>query len=377
MTLPLEQMKAFIVDKTRSNAVAIGDKLPASTVDGLFQFRENGGWVGSFWTGLNYLCYELSGDETFIEVARRSRHRFTKRLYQNPETLDHDIGFLYSLSSVADHKLTGDAEARQVAIDAAKALAGRYHEAGRFINAWPVWHPGEEFSEGNRGRIIVDCMYNLPLLFWAAETTGDARFRNIAEAHADTSAHTLVRPDYSCFHTYLFDPETGVRLRGTTFQGYADDSIWSRGQSWALGGFTYAYRYTGNKLFLDRAVGCAKLFIRELEADSVPMWDFRLPSKEGEPRDTSAGAIAAAGLLELAQLAEPDDAALFRAAAERIVGSLFAHYATVGAPEEQGLLREATGFRSRHVEVNVSLIYGDYYFAEAVARLLGRTKAYW
>lgn len=375
--LPLAEMKRFIIDKTQSNAAAFGDKLPASTADGVYQFRDNGGWVGSFWTGLNYLCSELSGDAAFVDNARQSRWRFAKRLYEDPQSLDHDTGFLFSLSAVADYRLTGDAESRRLALGAAEVLAGRYHADGRFINAWNVWTPGEPFSEGNRGRIIIDCMYNLPLLFWAAEQSGDDRYREIAVAHALTSAATLVRADYSCYHTFLFDPATGKPLRGTTFQGNDDDSIWSRGQAWALGGFTHAYRYTGDRRFLDTATGCANVFISELEADGVPMWDFRLPDKAGEPRDTSAGAIAAAGLLELAEHADPADAAAFRTAAERIVGSLFAHYATVDAPDEQGLLREATGFRSRNVEVGCSLIYGDYYFAEAVARLLGVSRGYW
>jgi len=171
----LPTIQSFILAKTRRNADRFGDRLPHATADGRYEFMDDGFWVGGFWTGLAWLCSELSGEGVYADIARRSRQRFLKRLYENRETTDHDLSFLFSLSSVADYKLTGSAEARQTALDAAKVLADRFHPRGRFIQAWNVWTPGDPFSEANRGRIIIDCMYNLPLLFWASEETGDSR----------------------------------------------------------------------------------------------------------------------------------------------------------------------------------------------------------
>lgn len=375
--LPLEEMRQFIIEKTRSNAAKFGDRMPTATQDGQYKFAEDGFWVGGFWTALCTLAYEWTKDESFIEAARASQHRLKKRLYEKTASLDHDIGFLYELSFVADYKATGSAEARRVALDAAEVLAKRYNERGRFINAWNVWSPGDAFSENNRGRIIADCMYNLPFLFWAAEETGDERFRRIAMDHADVNARTIVRPDYTTYHTYLFDPATGEPRRGETHQGYADESCWSRGQAWTIGGYAHAYRYTGKKEYLELARKLTDVFLSKLEDDLVPMWDFSLPTKEGEPRDTSAAAIAAASMLEMANHLPAEDAAKYTDMAQRIVESLYKSYTTQHKPEEEGLLLEACGHKPKNVDLVGSLIYGDYYFAEAVARLSGARYLYW
>jgi unsaturated chondroitin disaccharide hydrolase len=374
----LKDMEAFIVKKTKNNAAQFGDKLPHATVNGKYDFMDNGFWVGGFWTGLLWLGFELSGDVIFEEAARRSRHRFGKRLYDDRETTDHDLGFLFSLSSVADYKLTGNKDARKTALDAADALADRFNPQGNFIQAWNVWTPGDPFSEENRGRIIIDCMYNLPLLFWASEETGDDKYRNIAIAQADTCAKTIVRPDRTTYHTYLFDPESGQPLRGKTHQGFADESCWSRGQAWAIGGYAHAYRYTSKPEYMVLAKELAQVFIDSLEDDLVPMWDFVFQGgQEGEPRDTSAAAIVAASLLEMASLLPEVEGAYYRSIAERMVWSLYQNYSTKDEPTQEGLLKEATGHKPADSNINVSLIYGDYYFAEAVARLLGKTVVYW
>ncbi|WP_309119026.1 glycoside hydrolase family 88 protein [Paenibacillus sp.] len=376
--LPLSEMRAFIINKTANNGRLFGDRLPVSTQNGRYSFAEDGFWVGGFWTGLNWLCFEMSGDRAFAEVARASRHRFIKRLYEHPETLDHDTGFLYQLSFIADYKLTGNVDARKIALDSAKALRARFNPKGKFIQAWNVWKPGQAFSEENRGRIIIDCMYNLPLLFWAAEQTGDDAFRETAVAHADTCAATMIRPDYTTYHTYVFEPDTGEPKYGRTAQGYDHESCWTRGQSWAIGGYAYAYRYTGNRRYLDIALGTAKAFMERVEEDGIPMWDFSIPSKEGEPRDSSAATIAVAGILELAShLGEGEDRSRLERYAERTLASLWNHYSSRELPEEQGLILHACGSRKMGGDLDCSFPFADYYFAESVARLSGMTRAYW
>lgn len=376
-TNPYRQAEAFILQKTGWNGRSFGDRLPLATTGGTYKFAEDGTWVGGFWPGINWLCYQISGEEGYIEAAKASRHRFTKRLYEHKETLDHDIGFLYMPVFVAEYKLTGSREARQIALDAADQLKGRFNQAGQFIQAWNVWHPGEEFSEDNRGRIIIDCMYNLPLLFWAWQETGNEEYRRVAVAHADTCAKTIVRPDYTTFHTYVFDPVIGAPKRGRTFQGYADDSCWARGQSWAIGGFAYAYRYTRNMEYLRIARGVGEVYMSQVESDYVPVWDFSVPNRDEAARDTSAAAIAAASLLELASLVEEDEAEKYRTFATATVESLYENYSTWKEPDHQGLLKEACGHHPANSDVNCSLIYGDYYFVEAVARLAGKGKGYW
>lgn len=373
----LLEITNFISEKTSRNASSFGDALPAHTKDGKYIFADNGFWTGGFWTGMNWLCYELTKDDKFIKSARDSYPRLLKRMYETPETLDHDIGFLYSLSFVADYKLTGDMAARKVALDAADHLKSRFNSKGNFIQAWNVWVAGDPFSEENRGRIIIDCMYNLPLLFWASEETGDEEYRRVAEAHADTCARTIIRPDFTAFHTYVFDPETGEPKFGQTFQGFRDDSCWSRGQTWAIGGYTYAYKYTGKKSYLDIARNCAEVFLDKVEQDLVPLWDFDVPDPELANRDSSAAAIAAASLLELAQHVDEKEKLRYEAYAGCVVTHLYEKYATAMDDSHEGLLIHGCGHHPAGENVDCSLIYGDYYFIEAVARLQGLTKGYW
>ncbi|CAH1226940.1 Unsaturated glucuronyl hydrolase [Paenibacillus allorhizoplanae] len=373
----LSTIVSFITDKTKRNAAKYGDRLPAHTKDGVYEFSENGFWTGGFWTGLNWLSYELTGDESFIRTARDSYPRLLKRLYDTPETLDHDIGFLYSLSFVADYKITGNPEALKVALDAADRLAERFNEKGQFIQAWNVWKQGDPFSEENRGRIIIDCMYNLPLLFWASEITGNQTYRQIAESHANTCMSTIIRSDFTAYHTFVFDPVTGEPKFGQTHQGYADESVWSRGQTWAIGGYTHAYRYTGNDAYLNVARNCAKVFLDKVEPDLIPLWDFSVPDPKTAKRDSSAAAIAAASLLELTKFVEGSERSAYETYANQVVQNLFEMYSTNHDETHEGLLIHGCGHHPAGKNIDCSLIYGDYYFVEAVARLLGKTKVYW
>jgi unsaturated chondroitin disaccharide hydrolase len=370
-------MEAFVLDKTKSNIEKYGDQLPAHTVQGKYEFTPNGFWTGGFWTGMNWLNYEISGDEQFVEAARASSRRFTDRLYQHPETLDHDIGFLYIPSFVADYKITGSKEARQIALDAADRLKERYNPEGRFIQAWNVWKKGEPFSEENRGRIIIDCMYNLPILFWATEETGDESFKQVAIAHAETCMNTIIRPDYTAFHTYVFDPVSGKPKYGRTFQGYADESCWSRGQTWAIGGYAYAYAYTGKQEFLEVARKCAEVYLNRLEGDLVPPWDFDVPDRSTAKKDTSAAAIAAASLLELAEHVDGDERDRYLTYVHEVMDELYLNYSTREMPDDEGLILHACGHHPNNSHIDCSLIYGDYYFIEALARLQGKSKGYW
>ena len=136
-------------------------------------------------------------------------------------------------------------EAKNSAIKAADCLLERWKPKGEFIQAWGNIHDNAMY------RLIIDCMLNLPLLYWATDVTGDAKYREIATKHAKTCRSVIIRPDGTTYHTYYFDPETGAPLRGVTHQGFSDDSCWARGQAWGIYGFALSYAYTKNDVFIE------------------------------------------------------------------------------------------------------------------------------
>lgn len=329
-------------------------------------------WVDGFWSGQLWLAYAETQDPVFFEAARAQRPYFIARL-DRPETHDHDLGFLYTLTLVADHVLTGDEEACRGALRAADALAGRYNPRGRFIPAWNWQSNGDP----NRGRIIIDCMENLNLLFWAAAQTGQTCYRDIAVAHAHTTIDTIVRADASTYHSFVCDPDTGEPLYGQTVQGFADDSCWSRGQAWGIHGFAMAYRYAGNERFRVTAIRLADYALARLPDDGVPYWDFLLTDDAPCYRDSSAGAIMAAGLFLLADVLDDEaKAAHYRASARAILDGLIAGYTTFDHPQAEGLLTQGASHVA-HGYCDNMLPYGDYFFIEALLRAQGRTAFFW
>ncbi|QHW32896.1 glycosyl hydrolase [Paenibacillus rhizovicinus] len=356
--------------KITRNAAEIADTFPHASLNGTYNSCPAHDWGAGFWPGLLWLVYRENGDERLRLTAESLERKLGETLTAYDE-LHHDVGFMFSLSSVAQYKLCQDSNARRHGLMAANLLAGRFNPAGDFIRAWPDWD-GEDHS----GWAIIDCMMNLPLLYWASEELGDPRYKHIAKRHADMVLRDFLRPEGSSYHIVCFDPETGERTGALAGQGYAAESAWARGTAWALYGFALSYRYTGEQRYLDAAKRAAHFFVSRLPEDKVPYWDFLLPDVNGMPRDSSSAAIAASGILEIAGFAEGPDAAYYRSAAAAILRSLDENY---GAWEEkeQGLLLHATGFYSRNAYVDVPIIYGDYYFAEALLKLKGQVELFW
>lgn len=360
--------------KIKNNINQHSGKLPHITGDKCYEWGENNDWIEGFYIGMMWLSYEYSKDPFYKESAESFYQNFKHRLDNHVELDHHDIGFLYSLSAVAQWRITKNEDAKALALQAAEKLAERWRPKMGAIQAW-----GKEGDPQNGGRIIIDCLLNLPLLFFAYEHTNDRKYYDIAYKHALKSLRFLVRGDASSYHTFYFDQENGNAIRGGTHQGYEDGSTWTRGQSWGVYGFALAYRYTKDPIFLDTSKRMARYFIEHLPEDHVAYWDFDVPIEEGTPRDSSASAIVACGLLELLELLDENDPdrEFFKEALGLKMLSLVQNYSTMNLPEAEGLLQHG----SYHVRGDRGpddyMIWGDYYYLEALVRLEKGIKGYW
>ncbi|GGG09148.1 glycoside hydrolase family 88 protein [Paenibacillus aceti] len=362
------------VSKVRANMERFGTRFPHISTNGVYQLNDNEDWTNGFWSGMLWLCYEYTGDEAFrqkaIETVKDFRRRFDAKI-----VLDHhDIGFLYSLSSKAQWIIEKDESARQLTLEAADLLLKRWRPAGGgYIQAW-----GREGDPKEAGRIIIDCLLNLPLLFWAEQQTGDPKYREVAVTQAEKTRRYIVRGDDSSYHTFFFDPSTGEPIGGATHQGYTNGSTWTRGQAWGVYGFALAYRYTGDPLFLETSRRMARYFLEHLPEDHVAYWDFNAPVDENTYRDSSASAIVAAGLQELLEhLDEQDpDRAYFKQGLTDSLTSLVENYSTIGEDAE-GLLKRGSYYVRGGLSPDDYMIWGDYYYLEALMRLEKGFKGYW
>lgn len=337
----------------------------------------NDQWTNGFWTGELWLAYENSKDQRFREAAMFQVESFLKRIKQGIETDTHDLGFLYSLSCVAGYKLTGDETARKAALLAADKLASRFHEKGQFLQAWG------SLTDKNNYRLIIDCLLNLPLLYWASAETGDEHYAKIAHAHFETALKVVIRPDYSTYHTYYFDPETGNPLKGVTHQGYSADSAWSRGQSWGVYGIALSYRYTRRPEYLQLFDRVTDYFISHLPEDLIPYWDFTFEDGSDEPRDSSALAITICGLLEMADCLSPEEGAHYRSLAKKLMKPLIALCSAQSPEQSNGqLLHGVYGRKTPYNDcidhgIDECNLWGDYYYVEALTRLSKTWEPYW
>ena len=348
---------------------ADGDVYPRGYKDGKWGVAPNAQpnyWTESFWPGQLWLAYELTKDEAYREVADKNVLDFYRRVVENDEVdWHHDIGFLYTLSSVAPYKLTGNKIAKEAALIAAYSLSRRFRYRGSFIQSMGA----DGNHEPQNYRFIVDTMMNLPLLFWAAEETGDQTYKDKAMRHLRTTLKYLVREDGSTYHHFLMDHATGGPIRGLTLQGAHDESFWSRGQAWIIYGLAIAYDYTGDKSLLPEFVRVTDFFIDHLPKDYVPFWDFIYNDGDDEPRDSSAAAIAACGILEMARLIPHDTYNMekYIEVAKKMICSLVRDYRTTLEMEEEALLTQVIGSKP-HGGKPTSTSYGDYFYLECLLR---------
>ncbi len=323
-------------------------------------FEGNAWWTNGFWPAMMWQLYHATKDRIYEEEAHRVQRMLREELcyYTN---LHHDVGFQFLLSFGAEYALSGDAEARRLALQAAGVLGGRFNPNG-FIRAWN--------GEGKEGWAIVDCLMNLPLLYWASRETGDPRFALIARRHADTSIEHFLRVDGSCNHIIVFDPVTGRVIDTPAGQGYAAGSSWSRGQAWALYGFTLCFLNTGEPRYLAAARRVADYFLGHIRINGLTDSDFCQPIHE-ERIDNIAGACAASGLLDLAQATGGEDALRYQGAALRMLRAIDSLCADWN-PAHCGILTKCTAsYHDDGAGRHINIVYGDYFFIEGILKLKG------
>jgi unsaturated chondroitin disaccharide hydrolase len=232
-------------------------------------------------------------------------------------------------------------------------------------------------------RFIIDCLLNLPLLYWATEETGDQKYREIAEKHIHTAIANVIREDYSTWHTFFMNMETGEPSHGATCQGYRDGSAWARGQAWGVYGCAMAYRYTKRPEYIEDFKHVTAYFLEHLPSDLVPYWDLEFGEGSKEPRDSSSASIAACGMLEMANYMEKEDAAYYTSLAKKIMASVVEHYSVKDKKDSNGLVLHSTYSKKSPYNtctpegVDECNIWGDYFYMEALTRLSGDWNPYW
>lgn len=346
-----------------------------SSVNGVYPACDNDQWTCGFWPGEIWLAYEHTGEDCFRRAGLTLAESFHRRIREKTAVDHHDMGFLYTPSCVAAYRLTGDGRAREAALLAADQLLTRFQPKGEFLQAWG------EMGAADNYRFIIDCLMNLPLLYWAGGETGDGKYAGIAQKHTATCLKHSFRPDGSTWHTFFMKPD-GNPDRGETCQGYRADSFWARGQAWAVYGSIISWRYTHDPAALDAFKKAMAFYQTRLPEDLVPCWDMLFQPDSGEPRDSSSAAIVACGLLEAARVLPRADGERYEQLAREMVSSLIQNYA---APlrEGGGLLLHGTYSKKSPYNtctpegVDECTSWGDYFYIEALTRLCGDWDPYW
>ncbi len=334
-------------------------------------------WTTGFWAGEIWLAYEYTKDDRLKNAGEIQIDSFLDRINNKIAVDHHDMGFLYSPSCVAGYKLIGSEKGKEAAIKAADQLISRYHPVGGFIQAWGAMDAPENH------RLIIDCLLNLPLLYWASEETGEAKYKEIAEKHIHTTIKNVIREDYSTWHTFFFNMETGEPDHGETCQGYRDGSAWARGQSWGIYGMALAYKYTKRKEYIEIFKHVTEYFLTHLPKDLVPYWDLEFTDDSSEPKDSSSASIVVCGMLEMSKYLDEEDANYYREVARQIMKSLIDNYAVKDMKNSNGLVLHSTYSKRspyntcNHYGVDECNSWGDYFYMEALTRLSKDWNLYW
>lgn len=354
-TLEQIQNKDGIVDYTLTPRNIAPD-------DSIWQLRKAAKeeWCGGFWPGILWYAYEHSGDSTILNEAEL----YTEELgfLSHTPAFDHDLGFLIFCSYGNGYRLTGNDKYKRIILDTADTLATLFNPTVGTILSWP-----RHVKDYGGHNTIMDNMMNLEMLFWAAKNGGNKSLYDIAVRHAEKTMENHFREDGGCYHVAVYDTISGDFIRGCTHQGYADNSLWARGQAWAIYGYTMVYRETGEERFLEFANKVTDLYLSRLPEDYVPYWDFDAPTVPDAPRDASAAAVVASALIELSEYVPEEKSKKYMNAAEKMLTSLSSEKYRSGEAKPSFLLH-STGHHPAGSEIDYSIIYADYYYIEALTR---------
>lgn len=358
--------------KIDRNIAQLGELFPEPATKNLsYNPIKNIEWTNGFWTGILWLAFELTNDDKYKNLAMKHVDSFLHRVENRIELDHHDLGFLYSLSCVSAYKLTGSDDARKASILAADKLMERWQEKGQFIQAWG--EVGEDY------RLIVDCLLNIPLLYWAHEETGKEEYKVAADLHYMTTLNNALREDASAYHTYYFDNVTGNPLYGKTRQGYSDDSSWARGQAWIIYGIALNHSYVPNEANFEIYSSVTNYFLNRLPKDFVSYWDLIFGDGSGQSRDSSATAIAICGMNEMNKyLPESNDLKdIYKRAQHAMLGSLIRNYTENKTDSVGALINEGVYSWHSGKGVGEGNVWGDYFYLEALVRFKKDWKMYW
>ena len=358
--------------KLRRVAVKSRDKIPYTTEGGVhddMNEKDISWWTNGFWGGMMWLLYEATGNEEYRITAEKSEILMDKAL-EKFDWLHHDVGFMWHILSGASYRLTGNEKSRNRNLFAASTLAARYNIAGQFIRAWN--------GDGNEGWSIIDCMMNIPLLYWASDEIGDPRFKRIAMKHADMAIRDHIRPDGSVNHIVEHDTEACGVVRVHGGQGYDENSCWSRGLAWAVYGSVLSYIHTGKKEYLDAAKKTANFFIANSAATGYKtLVDFSAPA-EPVYYDSTAGVCTACGLLEIAKYVPVTEAKMYTEAAINILKATDENFCDYTEDEDALVLMGTERYPHESMKgVHIPIIYGDFFFVEALCKLRGTDFLIW
>ena len=358
----------FSVQQALAMAVSLQDQpglLPKNTDrSGNLQTCRSDWWTSGFFPGMLWYLYEYSGNEAMMKQAQE----YTLRVKDQQYTRDnHDVGFIINCSFGNGYRITKDTSYREILYTASKSLSTRFRPVTGCIRSWDSadWNRQWQYP------VIIDNMMNLELLMKAADEFNEIRFREIAVSHANTTMKNHYRPDYSSYHVVSYDTVTGLPQYKHTSQGYSHESAWARGQAWGLYGFTMMYRTTRDTSYLSMAEHIARFILHHprLPEDKIPYWDFDAPDIPDCNRDASAGAIICSALIELSEYTEPSFAKECLSAAEIQIRTLSSPlYHNAPGNKNNFILKHAVGHMPNNSEVDVSLIYADYYYVEALMR---------
>ncbi len=370
----IDEVWGKLDEKLSRLAVKSRNKIPHTTRNGEHDDHSQGKnivmWTNGFWGGLMWLMYAETQKDCYKQTAETSE-KLLDQAFQYMEDWNHDVGFMWHILSGANYKLTGDKSSRNRNLIAAMSLMSRYNVEGDYIRCWNYWITGEDVS----GWTIIDCLMNLPLLYWASEELKDTRFKKVAIRYADMAIRDHLREDGSVHHIIIHDTEKPNVVIGTNVgQAYSENSSWARGTSWALYGFMLSFLHTKESRYLEAAKKVARYFIANTQRTNwLPLLDFRQPETPVY-YDSTSGAIAACGLIEIAKHVNEEECGEYLSAAFNILKAMETNWCD-WTDSEDGILLMGSHAYGRGI--HMSIIYGDYFFTEAILKLKGSTFNPW